>query len=274
MSEIRLKPLPAAEAIAFFQQKGYRIGFDYRDVWQQEHQAMFTVAKAMRLDILEDIRAALDQALADGTSFATFQKELKPLLQAKGWWGKKEMVDPDGGEIKLAQLGSPRRLETIFDTNLATAYSEGQDERIERNKRLFPFLEYIRSSASHPDKTHLAYAGLVLPVDDPFWRYHKPVKRWGCKCTVVQHTGRTLERDGLAVGKAPPEVMRPYTNPRTGEISQVPEGVDPAFNYPPGGRRAHLERMLQEKQDASNKSSAVNAFTRSGVPPGARMAAQ
>jgi hypothetical protein len=47
-------------------------------------------------------------------------------------------------------------------------------------------------------------------------------------------------------------VMRPYTNPRTGEISQVPEGVDPAFNYPPGGRRAHLERMLQEKLDAAH----------------------
>jgi uncharacterized protein with gpF-like domain len=274
MPEIRLKPLPAAEAIAFFQQKGYRIGFDYRDVWQQEHQAMFTVAKAMRLDILEDIRAAVDAAIADGTSFATFQKELKPLLQAKGWWGKKEMVDPDGGEIKVAQLGSPRRLGVIFDTNLATAYSEGQWERIQKNKGLFGFLEYVRSASSHPRPSHLAYAGLVLPVDDPFWQAHLPVKQWGCKCTVVQHTGRTLEREGLQVGKAPPEVLRPYTNPRTGEISQVPEGVDPAFAYPPGGRRAHLERMLQEKEGASNKSGAVNAFTRSGASLRARMAAQ
>jgi hypothetical protein len=114
----------------------------------------------------------------------------------------------------------------------------------------------------------------VLPVDDPFWQAHLPVKQWGCKCTVVQHTGRTLEREGLQVGKAPPEVLRPYTNPRTGEISQVPEGVDPAFAYPPGGRRAHLERMLQEKEGASNKSGAVNAFTRSGASLRARMAAQ
>ena len=46
---LRLLSLPPEEAIAFFRRKGFRIGFDHRDVWQAEHQAAFTVAKAMQL---------------------------------------------------------------------------------------------------------------------------------------------------------------------------------------------------------------------------------
>lgn len=253
-----LKSVNPEEAIDFFRQKGYRIGFDYRDVWQQEHQAAFTVAKAMQLDLLAEIRGFVDGAIAKGTTLATFQKELTPRLMDRGWWGKKEMVDPVDGETKLAQLGSPRRLETIFDTNLATAYSEGQWERIQRNQQLFPFLEYVRSASSNPRHTHLAYAGLVLRADDSFWQSHLPIKEWGCKCTVIQHSQRMLDREGLKVGQAPPEVMRQVVNKRTGEVMSVPTGVDPAFNYPPGGRRASLEKMLADKQMAAGVNRALD----------------
>jgi uncharacterized protein with gpF-like domain len=243
-----LQAVTAEEAVAFFAQKGFKLGFDYRDVWQQEHQAAFTVAKAMQLDVLQDIRAAVDAALKNGTTLAEFQKTLTPLLQAKGWWGKKEQADPLTGELAVVQLGSPARLELVYDTNLATAYSEGQWERIQRNKELFPFLEYVRSASVNPRHTHLAYAGLVLPADDAFWQTHYPIKEYKCKCSVVQHTRRMLEREGLVVGKAPPEVLRTVVNKRTGETMRVPLGVDPAFHYPPGGRRAHLEKMLADKR--------------------------
>ena len=116
MAKIDLTPLPPAEAIRFFERKGYAIGFDWRDVWQHEHAAAFTVAKAMRVDILEDIRGAVETALKDGTTFADFKKNLEPTLAAKGWWGRKTMVDPLTGERKIVQLGSPRRLRIIFDT--------------------------------------------------------------------------------------------------------------------------------------------------------------
>lgn len=245
-----LKAVTPEEAVSFFRQKGYRIGFDYRDVWQQEHQAAFTVAKVTQLDLLAEIRAFVDAAIAEGTTLATFKQALMPRLVKRGWWGKKEMADPLTGETKMVQLGSPRRLETIYDTNLSTAYSEGQWERIQRNKELFPFLEYVRTASVNPRHTHLAYAGLVLRADDPFWRTHMPIKEWRCKCSVVQHTAPMLERAGLKVGTAPPEVMREMVNKRTGEIMQVPVGVDPAFYYPPGGRRAHLDKMLQDKTDA------------------------
>ena len=43
-----------------------------------EHARVFTVAKAMARDVLEDIRAAVDDAIANGTTLDTFKKTLRP----------------------------------------------------------------------------------------------------------------------------------------------------------------------------------------------------
>lgn len=185
---IELKPLPDKEAIEFFRQKGFKIGFDHRDVWQQEHQSSYTVAKAMNLDILKDIRGASDDALANGNTFENFRKNLKPTLVQKGWWGKAEMTDPLTKETKLVQLGSTRRLKVIYDTNLRTSHTEGQWQRIQETKDTFPYLMYSGGHSAHPRHLHLSWNGLVLRADDPFWQVHMPVKAWNCKCRVIQQT--------------------------------------------------------------------------------------
>ena len=114
---VELNPLPPTEAIAYFRTKGLLESFSWQDVWQEEHSKAFTVAKMMNRDLLEDTRAALDKALADGQTFEQFKAEIMPKMKAKGWWGKAEMMDPATGKMKLVQLGSNSRLRTIFDTN-------------------------------------------------------------------------------------------------------------------------------------------------------------
>ncbi|MCY4121011.1 MAG: phage head morphogenesis protein, partial [Acidobacteria bacterium] len=86
--------VPPVEAIAFLRSKGYHVGFDWRDTAAAEHLASFTVAKAMKIDVLADIRDAVDAALAEGTTLRQFQQRLEPVLRAKGWWGRQEIVDP------------------------------------------------------------------------------------------------------------------------------------------------------------------------------------
>lgn len=248
---IELKPLPPAEAIEYFRQKGYAIGFDHRDVWQAQHQAAFTVAKVMQLDLLKDIRAEVDRALAEGTTLREFQQRLTPTLQERGWWGRQERLDPVTGEVREVQLGSPRRLKTIYDTNLRTAHSEGQWQRIQDRKESFPYLQYDGANSEHPRLQHRAWDGLVLPVDDPFWQSHLPVKAWGCKCRVIPLTRGQLRRQGLEVADAPEVPSVPHVNARTGEVQQIPEGVDAAFHYPPGGRRASLNRHLVDTLEAA-----------------------
>jgi len=263
--DITLKLLPPQEAIEYFRQKGYQIGFSYLDVWQQEHQVAFTVAKAMELDLLADIRAQVDAALVNGTTLQTFIDELRPNLVKRGWWGMREVVDPKTGEKVLARLGSPRRLKVMYDTNLRTAHAECQWQRIQAVKDRLPYLMYDHTPSTWERPEHAAWDGLVLPADDPWWLRHMPVKAWACKCRVIQLGERQLKRLGKGVDQAPEELWRDYTNARSGETQRVPAGVDPAFNYPPGGRRQAIEKSLEEKH--AREEAAVKTKPNIPSPP-------
>lgn len=178
--DFELKPLPPAEAIRFFERKGYQIGFDFRDVWQEEHARSFTVAKVMRQDLLETIRAEVAKGLEDGIPFETFRTNLTPILQREGWWGVKDVVDPLTGDTVPAELGSPRRLRIIFNTNLRTARAAGRWERIERNKKRRPFLRYSQVQRPTKRDAHAEWHGLIRPVDDPVWDKIYPPNGFNC----------------------------------------------------------------------------------------------
>ena len=269
---------PPTEALAWFRAKGLKVGFDYRDVWREEHAVAFTVAKIMQLDLLADVRAEVDRALAEGLTFRDFEKQITPLLQEKGWWGIKEMTDPVTGEPREVQLGSPRRLRTIYDTNLRTARAAGQWERIQKTKDSLPYLLYTVGPSREHRPEHLGWHGTLLPVDHPFWKTHFTPNGWGCKCRIrqVSHweydrllktgipapaSATTQEIDpttGLPTGRhtgvmvnvstqAPKVSLVEWTNKRTGEIQQIPKGIDPGWDYNLGeGRLAHLEKVLAE----------------------------
>ncbi|WP_052507984.1 phage minor head protein [Sphingomonas hengshuiensis] len=261
--------LPAAgvapeEAIAFFRAKGFRIGFSWLDVFRSEHARWFTVAKAMSRDLLEDIRAEVDKAIADGTTLADFRKALQPRLEARGWWGRKTMIDPATGQSKNVQLGSPRRLKTIFNANVRTAYAAGKWERIERTKSAFPFLEYTSVMDGRERPQHHAWDGTILPVDDPWWDTHTGPCDWECRCSVVQRTQRMLDRQGKRVTEQPirfPEIE--WVNERTGETGMIEQGIGKGWDYNVGKEylRGLSPRALPESFDGAEEVPAAAQLT-------------
>ena len=252
------EPLPVPvpkEALDYLRAKGYRVGFDHRDVFQEEHATAWTVAKAMRLDILEAIRAAVDEAIEGGMTFAAFKRDLQPLLEKLGWWGRGELLDPLTGETREVQLGSPRRLKTIYDVNLRQAHAAGQWERIERTTRTHPYLLYALGPSREHRPEHMGWAGILLRADDPWWETHFPPNGWGCKCRVRQVSRREAERlqaSGSYVTTAPDLGMQEYVNQRTGQVISVPKGVEPGWAYNPGkvSRLARAQQLLEEKEAA------------------------
>ena len=256
--------VPPAEAIEHFRSKGFHVGFDWRDTAAAEHLRSFTVAKAMRLDILEDIRGAVDEALAEGTTLRQFRARLEPTLKAKGWWGRKEMLDPLTGQLRNVQLGSPRRLRIIFDTNLRTSYARGRWERIERVAEERPWLRYVAVLDERTRADHSAWHGTVLRWDDPFWNSHYPPNGWRCRCLVQQLSDDDLAAFGFDPSPGPPpgsQVTRPWTNKRTGKLHHIPTGIDPGFAHNVGllGRAEPAQRMLEDKIAAAAPDIAAAA---------------
>ncbi len=228
-----------AEVTRYFQAKDSVPSFDWRDLAPQEHAYAFTVAKSAGFDVLDDIRAAVDDAIVNRVPFEVFRDQLAPTLRAKGWWGQKKVRDPKTGELMLAQLGSPRRLKTIYWANTRTAHAAGEWERIQRTKAFLPFLLYTLSRAEHRRSQHESWVGTVLPVDDPWWETHYPPNDWLCQCGARQVSRRDAEANGYVDGQAaPPDELVPWTNKRTGETQMVPRGIGPGWQTNPGKNRA------------------------------------
>lgn len=225
--------LPPEKVIEYFRSKGYAISFDWHEMLKDAHAKAFTVAKATRLDILQDIRSALDKAIAEGRTFEQFRKELEPLLKAKGWWGKKEVLDETTGELRLAQLGSPYRLRTIYQVNLQTAYMAGRYQSMMANVKERPYWMYVAVLDSRTRPAHRALHGKVFRYDDPFWRHFYPPNGWRCRCRVRALTAAEVEAKGLKVESSEGRldfIEQPMGNSGETVLVATYRGVDAAGN--------------------------------------------
>jgi SPP1 gp7 family putative phage head morphogenesis protein len=245
--------LAPEKALKFFRAKGFNTTFAWQDAWKTDHADAFTVAKMLNVDLLRDVRQAVDKAMATGQSFEQFRKELQPLLTNAGWWGHQEVTDPLTQEKTVAELGSVRRLRIIYQVNMQTSYAAGAWAAIQETKDEAGFLMYDAIDDERTREEHREWDGTILPVDDPWWMSHYPPNGWNCRCSVIQLSAEQAAANGYKGDEAPKVETREYTNPRTGEVSQVPKGIDPGFDYnPAASQHPTLQQQLDEKIKAFN----------------------
>lgn len=258
-----LDPVAPEEAIAALKARGKELApsFSHLDVWNEEHSKAFTVAKSAGFDILKDLHGSLAAAMANGEPLKSWAKRIRPALEEKGWWGRKDVVDPDTGEVVNAQLGSTRRLQVIFDANMRVSYAAGHWAQFERTKARRPILRYVavRDGVTRPE--HAARHGMCAAVDDPVWDYWGTPCGYGCRCTLQSLTQRDYDRlDDDEKKRPPPEEWREFINRRTGEVTRLPKGIDPGWGYNPGKAGARAASAAAEKLiDAAPAMSAAMA---------------
>ena len=195
--------LEPTQAIDYLKNKGFKLTFDYDEMLGEAHHKAFTVAKVTRHDVLTDIFNSLQQAQKSGQRFEQWRDELKPDLQKKGWWGKKELTDPKTGEIKEVYIGS-RRLRTIFNTNMRVAFNV---QRYRQMMKLTQSVYWYYNAMMLPNTrdNHAAMNGTLLHRTNSFWNTNYPPNGWNCKCKVRAYSKQQAEKRGIKITKGTPK---------------------------------------------------------------------
>ena len=224
--------LPPALAIKYFTSKKNKLSWDWYEVWQNAHKKAFTVAKVAREDILKDIRSSLDKALVEGKTFHEFQKELKPILQKKGWWGEQFVVDSKGNAEKV-QLGSMYRLKTIYRVNMQTSYQAGRYETQLDNAEDRPYWQYVAVMDSSTRPEHAELNELVFRYDDPFWSSFYPPNGWNCRCRVRALSDYKVKAKKIKIGSSDGTLSEEMAlvSKKSGEYKPVTVYTDPMTGH-------------------------------------------
>ena len=99
----------------------------------------------------------------------------------------------------MVQLGSPRRLRTIYDVNLQTANQAGRYKSQWEDRENRPYWMYVAILDGRTRPLHRALNGKVFRCDDPFWDYFYPPNGWKCRCRVRALSAAEVESLGLTV---------------------------------------------------------------------------
>ncbi|HFJ2098217.1 TPA: phage minor head protein [Salmonella enterica] len=232
--------LAPADAIDYFTSKGYAIGFNWYDVEAEASAKAFTVSGVLKLDILADIQNGLAPALNDGDTQRDIERKLLPLLEQKGWIGKGLVADPETGELWGKRL-TPRRIGTIFSTNIQSSYAAGRWKQQVANKTERPYWQRVAVMDLHTRPRHALLNGFTAAADSPVWDYFYTPDGYGCRCRIRALTRAQVEARGLAVHE--PElydIEQEYGIPgKTRTVKAMKIGgevytADPGFGFNPG----------------------------------------
>lgn len=195
---LRLEPKLAVD---YLKSKGVNITWNWHEQLESAHARAFTVAKATKAEVLDTIRWATEQAIANGTGEREYIKNLEPMLKELGWWGK--AMDENGNTV---QLGSPRRLRTILRTNKSTAYHAARYAQQMENVDEQPYWRYVAVKDSRTRTSHLALHGKIYRADDPIWQTMYPPNDWGCRCRVEALSEYAVQNRGYTISSSQGEI--------------------------------------------------------------------
>ncbi|EHJ46344.1 phage head morphogenesis protein, SPP1 gp7 family [Solidesulfovibrio carbinoliphilus subsp. oakridgensis] len=195
-SAIAFTPVKPTEAIRFLKDKVPVTRDQFDRLSEVAKARAFTVSGLARVDMVEAVHRSMTLAMEKGVPLREWKQTVSQALDTAGFTGDR-----------------PLRLETIFRTNVQSAYMAGRYAEMSAMADTFPYWQYSAVNDGRTRPAHRALSGKVYPAGHPFWDTWFPPNGFNCRCTVKALTRRQVEDRGLAVETEIPEELDTASGP-------------------------------------------------------------
>jgi len=266
MGDVNPKPLTMKEAAEFWKTKKILPPKDFYNLAEVSRGRAFTVSDLATRDCIDTVYSSIQKAISEGTSYGEWKRSLKTVWDKAGW------VSEEG------KLLNHRRVNTIFRTNIQTAYQAGRFDQMKRTAANRPYWQYEAVGDKRTRPTHWALHGKIFPSDHEFWDTFYPPNGFNCRCTVItlserQAKGKTIEKynpygtliepiDPRTGGKMPARLLMPdrgfegHPKLDMGDVVSGKEWEMPGLNKEKAEKKKQAEKERLEKEKAEKKKQA------------------
>lgn len=175
-----------------------------------------TAAEVAELDMVAQVWEAIDRAVRDGTTVEEFREQIGPAMEQA--WGEEGW-----------------RLETVFRTNIQTAYSAGRQVQNAAVRATHPYIRYDVVDDDVTSDICQSLIGVVVKADQA--TLHPPLHP-NCRTDEVAITAE--EADELGVDEDLPEDV----NPQEGFGEPLNENWEPDLTTRPAELASIYEMRL------------------------------
>ena len=162
--------LPWEEAVQEFKARGVMTEKGFQELIADYANRSMEARQLMVQHLRERTRELLEKSIAEGLTFRQFAAGFRETAQGLGITAE-----------------NPAYLQTVFRTNLQTAYGAGRFRAITDDDVMEarPFVQYRTVGDSRVREAHAALDGKVFRSDSTEWRRIAPPNGYNCRCAVI-----------------------------------------------------------------------------------------
>lgn len=173
------------EAVRMLRNKGVISPGQFKEASASIKAASFSVQRIERMNAIIHLKGSLMSAIEQGLTFRDWSGMLPEIWAAHG-------VTPL----------SAHHLETIFRTNMGSAYEIANDEATKGNPYIWGY-EYMGIPDGRESEICAPFFGMIRAKDDPVWAVASPLNHYNCRCTKAPVTAYDAEDLGIKATDAP-----------------------------------------------------------------------